>query len=97
MSASDAARSAFNAAAVAALPPKSGIEGRYNFVLELSRIIDGGKKPADTTRDGLPNLPPDPVSVLNGALRPYGLSLQSRTAPVQVLVVDRANQMPTAN
>jgi uncharacterized protein (TIGR03435 family) len=75
----------------------TGIEGRYNFVLDLSRIIDGGKKPADTTRDGLPNLPPDPVSVLNGALRPYGLSLQSRTAPVQVLVVDRANQMPTAN
>ena len=75
----------------------TGIEGRYNFVLDLGRIIEGGKKPETTAKDGLPNLPPDPVSVLNGALRPYGLSLQSRTAPVQVLVVDRANQNPTAN
>ena len=76
----------------------TGIEGRYNFVLDLGRIAEGSKKPAaDLPRDGAPSLPPDPVSVLNGALRPYGLSLQSRTAPVQVLVVDRANQTPTAN
>jgi uncharacterized protein (TIGR03435 family) len=76
----------------------TGIEGRYNFVLDLGRIADGGKKPvADATTDAAPSLPPDPVSVLNGALRPYGLSLQARNAPVQVVVVDRANQTPTAN
>jgi uncharacterized protein (TIGR03435 family) len=76
----------------------TGIEGRYNFVLDLGRIAEGSKKPAaEVTKDAAPSLPPDPVSVLNGALRPYGLALQSRTAPVQVLVVDRADQTPTAN
>jgi len=75
----------------------TGIEGRYNFVLDLGRIAEGGKKPAAVAKDGLPSLPPDPVSVVNAALRPYGLLVQSRTAPVQILAVDRATQMPTAN
>ena len=73
------------------------IEGRYNFMLDLGQLAEGAKKPADTSKDVAPSLPPDPVSVFNRALRAYGLSLQSGTAPVQVLVVDRANQTPTAN
>ena len=64
----------------------------------LTKIaLKGAKKPSDASKDAAPSLPPDPVSVLNRALRPYGLSLQPRTSPVQVLVVDRANQIPTAN
>ena len=74
----------------------TGIEGRYNFVLKVGALAEG-KKPSDTPRDGSPALAPDAVSIMNAALRLYGLALESRTAPVQMVVVDRAERQPTAN
>ena len=90
------AQAAFEVASIRPSAPRTPATYKYTPT-GLGQLAEGAKKPSDASNGAAPSLPPDPMSVLNGALRLYGLSLQSRTAPVQVLVVDRANQIPTAN
>ena len=69
----------------------TGIAGRYDVRIVLAE----GKKPgnpadADGSRAQLP-------TIVDDALRPYGLELQSRTLPVDVIVIDEARREPTPN
>jgi hypothetical protein len=73
----------------------TGIEGRYDFGLTLGqRTAD--KKP-ETAGETSPSLRAVQSTVVNDALRPYGLELQSRTLHVPVIVIDEARREPTPN
>jgi len=74
---------------------KTGLDGRYNVHIDLAQLAAGKKPDAAVGRDGSPIDPPSTIS--NDALRPYGLELQSRKLPVDVIVIDAARIDPTPN
>lgn len=49
------------------------------------------------TNDALPVVPVDSLAVIDTALKPYGLAVESCTVPIQMVVVDRAERLPTKN
>lgn len=75
----------------------TGLQGRYDFVLDLGGFAGGKKQARDVTNDALPVLPADSLGIIGTALKPYGLAVESRTVPIQIVVVDRAERMPTEN
>ena len=94
-----------------AVVDKTGLNGKYDFVVEFAP--DPGSFPGGPGRGRgpggpLPGAPPDGPQVpgpndpsgltLIGALQQQlGLRLQSTKAPIDILVVDRANKVPTEN
>ena len=63
---------------------QTGIEGFYDFVLDLREL-----RPESANESG-----PSPASVVAEQL---GLRLEARKAPLEVLVIDRAERVPIAN
>ena len=78
------------------LPPvvdMTGLSGRYNFIIDPSGLLQslgGGGKSA-----------PDPLALVNGVQEilqeQLGLKAELRKAPTDVLIVDRAERLPTEN
>jgi uncharacterized protein (TIGR03435 family) len=64
----------------------TGIEGLYDYTLNLSGLNFNG----DTPADGAP-------SIFTAVQEDLGLRLQAQKAPVQILVVDQAERIPTEN
>jgi uncharacterized protein (TIGR03435 family) len=77
----------------------TGIGGAYDFSLEYSweelrslvRSSSGG------ARDLPANAAADPGNSIFTSLAAFGLKLESRKAPIEVLVVDRIERTPTEN
>lgn len=66
----------------------TGLTGRYDFTVDLRSYFAEGK----------PGQQPDMTSILMSALREQlGLSLESRKARVEILVIDHAEKNPSPN
>jgi uncharacterized protein (TIGR03435 family) len=70
---------------------ETGLRGKYSFVLD--GVADGPGPPSDA---GGPSPEDAPLSVFTVLPEQLGLRLKLKKAPVQVLVVDRA-ELPSAN
>jgi uncharacterized protein (TIGR03435 family) len=76
----------------------TGIAGTYDFSLEYSwdevrslvRASSGGARE-------LPANPADPATSIFTSVAAFGLRLEARKAPIEVLVVDRIERTPTEN
>jgi uncharacterized protein (TIGR03435 family) len=80
----------------------TGLEGGYNFVLSWTpKNKFGAATPpaAAGATGGAITIPADPtgLSVFEALDRQLGLKLDETKKPMQVLVIDRANQLPTEN
>ena len=75
---------------------KSGIDGRYDVHLDLTRLA-AGKKSEDAAGAGGDRLLEAPSTMFNDALRPYGLELRSRKLLVDVIVIDQVKSDPVPN
>jgi uncharacterized protein (TIGR03435 family) len=77
----------------------TGIQGLYSFSMELSyeNVTGFEGTTSGTTPDG--GLPPDsaPNPTILNSLRRLGLRLEARKAPMEMLIVDHAEKVPTEN
>ncbi len=86
---------------------KTGLTGTYDFVLEFTPDVQGGAPrmaglpplPQIQTPDGQAPNPADPGGLtLVGALQQQlGLKLTSTKAPVDMIIIDKAEKTPTEN
>jgi uncharacterized protein (TIGR03435 family) len=65
----------------------SGLKGFYDFTLDTSGLGFNGNPPNDTSAP----------SIFTTVQENLGLRLEAKKAPVDILVVDRAEKTPTAN
>ena len=73
---------------------QSGLQGRFDFTLAL----DGGLgKIFKKVEGGKESVGDNPLTMFTDALEAVGLRLESRRMPVDVLVVDSAEKIPTEN
>jgi uncharacterized protein (TIGR03435 family) len=78
----------------------TGLEGGYNFVLSWTPKNKLVAAPAAApSAAGAPTMPADPsgLSVFEALDRQLGLKLDEAKKPMQVLIIDKANQLPTEN
>jgi len=68
---------------------RTGLDGKFDFRLEFAPQAPGALAP-DTTGEAGPNL-------LTAVQQQLGLRLNSRKIPLDVLVIDRADKVPTEN
>ncbi len=72
---------------------QTGLKGRYDFtinIMEYASEIMANRKPGDA--------PPDPAQIAAMVLNEqFGLKLEARKAPMEVLVIDRVEKTPTEN
>lgn len=64
---------------------QTGLEGKWEFTIKWTDIRQKAKAGADA------------VSIFSSVQNDLGLTLERKTAPRQVWIVDRANETPTAN
>jgi uncharacterized protein (TIGR03435 family) len=83
---------------------QTGIEGLYDFDLAVSpealRGLPAGGAVTMSQGGGEPpqsDARAEPAASVFEALQRYGLKLESRKAPMEVLTVDRIEKEPTAN
>jgi uncharacterized protein (TIGR03435 family) len=76
---------------------KTGLTGKYDFVLEFTPDLSGIPLPAGfTTNDG--NNATDPgTNIASAVEKQLGLKLTSTKGKLDVIVVDRAEKVPTEN
>jgi uncharacterized protein (TIGR03435 family) len=65
----------------------TGLKGLYDFTLDLSGLGFGGNPPQDTSAP----------SIFTTVQENLGLRLEAQKAPIEILVIDRAEKTPTAN
>lgn len=76
----------------------TGIEGQYDFDLTFTPEIirgvpGGGPPPVDHQND----TPSEPAPSLADAVQQYGLKLEARKAPLELIVVTHAEKTPSEN
>jgi uncharacterized protein (TIGR03435 family) len=65
----------------------TGLKDRYNFTLDISRYLTGGSLK-----------PEDMAAILSQAIQEQlGLRLALKKLPVEILVIDYIERVPTAN
>jgi uncharacterized protein (TIGR03435 family) len=79
------------------------LPGRYDLLVELSQDDYNAMLIRSALSAGI-QLPPQVLRLLDtadgslfGALKPLGLKLEPRKAPIDVLVIDSVAKTPTAN
>ncbi len=65
----------------------TGLKGMFDFTIDLSGLGFNGNPPSDTSAP----------SVFTTVQENLGLRLEAQKAPIDVLVIDRAEKTPTAN
>jgi uncharacterized protein (TIGR03435 family) len=74
----------------------TGIEGQYDFNLtfapETTANLPGGPAPLPGAATAA-----DPAPSVFDAVQRYGLRLEARKAPLEILIVTHAEKMPTEN
>ena len=70
---------------------QTGLKGRYDFEFDLTNFMQQGPpQPGEA--------PPDPVAILQSALpKQLGLKLESKKMPIEMLVIDHIEKVPTEN
>jgi uncharacterized protein (TIGR03435 family) len=86
---------------------KTGLIGEYDYTLEFSPaglaggILAGPPPPAPLGAASPPSVNPasdqDALSLLNALQEQLGLKLEQKKGPVDVLIIDHAEKIPTAN
>ncbi|HVY94835.1 MAG TPA: TIGR03435 family protein, partial [Bryobacteraceae bacterium] len=66
---------------------ETGLKGLYDFTIDLSGLGFNGNPPQDTSAP----------SVFTTVPENLGLRLEAAKRPVEILVVDHAEKVPTAN
>lgn len=66
----------------------TGLKGDYHFTIDLSGLGFNGNPPVEDTGG---------ASIFTAVERDPGLKLESRKQPIEILVVDSANRIPTEN
>jgi len=68
----------------------TGLKGVYDFTVDLTSYIPAEFKPGDP--------PPDIVGIAMSALQDQlGLKLEAKKGPVEILIIDHAEKVPTEN
>ena len=80
---------------------KTGLTGRYDFILEFSRTETAGSNATGGYNEP-PPLPPPPPGAEPGlsiytSIQQLGLRLVGQKLPLNVLVIDRADKVPIEN
>jgi uncharacterized protein (TIGR03435 family) len=80
---------------------RTGLTGRYDFVLEYSRSDAPGSRASGGYNEP-PPLPPPPPGAAAGlsiysSIRQLGLKLDAHKFPLDVVVIDRADKVPIEN
>jgi uncharacterized protein (TIGR03435 family) len=76
----------------------TGLTGKYDFTLEYSvEELRSLVRASGGDASRIPDLGGDPTISIFSSLEGLGLKLEARKAPVEVIVVDRAEKVPTAN
>ena len=73
---------------------RTGLEGRFNFFLDINSYF------TEESRKGGPDggPPQDASNIVSQALQAQlGLKLDSKKAPIEMLIVDRVEKVPTEN
>ncbi len=65
----------------------TGLKGLYDFTIDLSGLGFNGNPPADTSAP----------SIFTTVQENLGLKLQAQKAPIDLLIIDHAEKVPTAN
>jgi uncharacterized protein (TIGR03435 family) len=83
----------------------SGLTATYDFAIEFNRndlalavraAVAEGSAPPDALR-GFDNLPQDSAPSIFDSLQSLGLKLEPRKAPLDVMIIDRLEKLPTDN
>ena len=74
----------------------TGIQGLFTFTMEFS-LADATGLRGGTTGDGGPAPDGAPAPTIFNALQQLGLKLEARKAPIEMLIVDHAEKVPTEN
>jgi uncharacterized protein (TIGR03435 family) len=71
----------------------TGLKGRYDFEFDITTFLPQKPAPGEGQPEQM-----DPVSVLQAALpKQLGLKLESRKLPIDMLVIDHLEKVPTEN
>jgi uncharacterized protein (TIGR03435 family) len=74
---------------------KTGLTGAYRFTLDIP--APGADLVSSTTRDGTP-IPPEPSAVdIFRSVERLGLKLQAQRSPIEMVVIDKIERVPTEN
>ena len=74
------------------------LKGRYDMTLEYSvEELRSLVRASGADASRIPDFGADPTISIFSSLEAIGLKLEPRKAPVEVLVIDRAERVPTAN
>lgn len=80
---------------------KTGLTGRYDFVLEFSRGDFGGRRTAGGYNEPPPLPPPVPGAApglsIYSSIRRLGLKLEAHKMPIDMLIVDSGQKTPDQN
>ena len=76
----------------------TGLTGRYDLTLEYSiEELRGLVRSSGGDASRIPDIPGDPTVSIFSSLEGIGLKLEARKAPIEIIVIDRAEKIPTAN
>ncbi len=77
----------------------TGLKGRYDFLLEWTPELTGAESAVAAAREPVASAPdPDIRPTLMGAIQQQlGLKLESKKGPVEILVIESFNKVPTEN
>ena len=76
----------------------TGIEGVYDFQLNFASETDAGLTgPGPRGPDGAPATPLEPVQSVFDSVKKYGLRMEARKAPVEMIEVVHLERTPTEN
>jgi uncharacterized protein (TIGR03435 family) len=75
----------------------TGIEGRFDIALDISTEGLAGVHLTGGPTDGDPPTASDPAPSVFTAVQEFGLRLESRKAPIECIVIDKAEKVPVAN
>ena len=79
---------------------KTGLTGRYDFVLEFSRADAGGRRTGGGYNEPPPCRPLHRAAspaVIYSSIRRLGLKLDAQKMPLEMVVVDSAEKTPNEN
>lgn len=73
----------------------TGIEGLYDFTVRFAPEVSDGLRQVPANAPGAPIA--DPAPSLGDALKEYGLRIEKRKMPVEMLIVTHMERMPAEN
>ena len=76
---------------------RTGLEGQYEFHLTFAPQSTRNLSPADTAGPDGKEIFSEPGPSMFSAVQPYGLRLERRKAPIEMLTITHLERTPTEN